>query len=113
MLEAATPPRVGYYDARDLSAVVALLLAAPTPQGDLQYRTASFDIDADQVVAQQSRIASKNAILIVDGTFLERPELRDHWHATLFVWTTADLAETRGSGRDKDRFGGEAMAREL
>src|ERR1700733_12918500 len=41
-----------YYDARDLAAVVALLLTPLGPHGDRQYRTASFDLDADQAIEQ-------------------------------------------------------------
>ena len=102
-----------YHDGRDLPAVVALLLAPLGPRGDRRYRTASFDLDADRPIAQDPRMAAGNAVLIVDGTFLQRPELRDHWDVTLFVRTAAVVAEARGWGRDMDRLGGEAAARDL
>ncbi|MET7243345.1 uridylate kinase [Methylobacterium sp. EM32] len=102
-----------YHDARDLSAIVALLLAPLGPKGDRRYRTASFDLDADAPVAQEPCLAADDAILIVDGTFLQRPELRDYWDATLFIRTSGGTAEVRGLGRDMDRLGGEAAARDL
>jgi uridine kinase len=102
-----------YYDARDLSAVVALLLAPLGPNGDRRYRTASFDLVADRPIAQEPRMAAEDAILIVDGTFLQRPELRDYWDLTLFVRTSAERAEARGLGRDMENLGGETAARDL
>jgi uridine kinase len=102
-----------YHDARDLPAVVALLLAPLGPEGDRRYRTASFDLDADEPVTQEPETAIEDAILIVDGTFLQRSELRDHWDVALFVRTSAETAQARGLGRDADKLGGEAAARDL
>ncbi|HEX3994591.1 MAG TPA: hypothetical protein VHX39_25740, partial [Acetobacteraceae bacterium] len=102
-----------YYEARDLAAVVALLLAPLGPGGDRQYRTASFDLDADQPIEQAPQTAAEDAILMVDGTFLQRPELQYHWDVTVFVRTSAEIAEARGLSRDIEHLGGEAAARNL
>ena len=102
-----------YYDARDLPAVNALLLSPLGPGGDLRYRTASFDLDNDRPVEQEPQIASANAILIVDGTFLQRPELRDGWDLAIFVETSEQVSEQRGIVRDAGRLGGTDAAREL
>lgn len=102
-----------YHDARDLPTIVALLLAPLGPNGDRRYRTASFDLDADQPLAQEAQTAGTDAILIVDGTFLQRPELRDHWDVALFVRTSAETAQARGLGRDASRLDGEAAALDL
>ena len=102
-----------YYDARDLPAVVTLLLTPLGPKGDRQYRTASFDLDADRPIKQEPKVAAENAILIVDGTFLQRPELQPHWDVTVFVQTSADISEARGLGRDMELLGGEEAARNL
>ncbi len=102
-----------HHDARDLPAIVALLPAPLGPGGDRRSRTASVELDADAPIAQGPCLAAEDAILIVDGTFLQRPERRDHWDATLFVRTSAGTAEARGLGRDMDRLGGEAAARDL
>ncbi len=102
-----------YYDARDLAAVVALLLAPLGPGGDRRYRTASFDLDADRPIEQEPQTAAENAILIVDGTFLQRPELQHHWDVTVFVRTSAEIAEARGLSRDMEHLGGEAAARDV
>ncbi|MGU3404118.1 uridylate kinase [Methylobacterium brachiatum] len=102
-----------YHDARDLPAIVKLLLAPLGPDGDRRYRTASFDLDADRPLAQDAQTAEPDAILIVDGTFLQRPELRDHWDVALFVRTSAETAQARGLGRDAGKLGGEAAALDL
>jgi uridine kinase len=100
-------------DARDLSAGVDLLLTPLGQGGDRYYRTASFDLDADQPIEQEPQIAAEDAILIVDGTFLQRAELRGHWDATVLVRTSAEVSEARGIDRDMERLGGEAAARDL
>lgn len=102
-----------YYDARDLSAINALLLSPLGPGGDLRYRTASFDLDNDQPIEQEPQVASADAILIVDGTFLQRPELRDGWDLAIFVETTEQVSEQRGIDRDAGRLGGADATREL
>ena len=56
---------------------------------------------------------AEDAILIVDGTFLQRPELKDHWDVTIFVRASVEIAEARGLGRDTERLGGEQAARVL
>ena len=76
-------------------AIAALLLAPLGPSGDRQYRTASFDLDADQPIQQEPRTAAEDAILIVDGTFLQRPELQNHWDITVFVRNSAEVADDR------------------
>lgn len=102
-----------YYDARDLPAINALLLSPLGPGGDLRYRTASFDLDNDQPIDQEPQVASADAILIVDGTFLQRPELRDGWDLAIFVETSEQISEQRGIGRDAQRLGGVDATREL
>ncbi len=102
-----------YYDARDLPAINTLLLMPLGPGGDRHYRTASFDLDNDVPITQASQVAPADAVLIVDGTFLQRPELRDNWDVTIFVDTTADISEQRGISRDLPQLGGAEATRQL
>jgi uridine kinase len=102
-----------YYDARDLTAIVALLLAPLGPGGTNLYRTASFDLENDQPVEQAAKLAPADAILIVDGTFLQRPELSDGWDLSVFVETSEQISERRGVDRDAVRLGGAEAARQL
>ncbi|MGE4183616.1 MAG: uridylate kinase, partial [Hyphomicrobiaceae bacterium] len=82
-----------YYDARDLPAVMQLLLVPLGPNGDRLYRTQSFDLENDMPVEQEPQLAPANGILVVDGTFLQRPELSDGWDITIFVKASERTSE--------------------
>ena len=99
------------YDSRDLTAIMTLLLAPLGPGGDRRYRKASFDLENDRPLRQEPKLAEANAILIVDGTFLQRPELRDEWDLTILVQASEEIATGRGVARDAEQLGGmkEAM----
>jgi len=102
-----------YYDARDLPAINALLLGPLGPGGDGWYRTASFDLHNDVPIEQDPQFAPDDAILIVDGTFLQRPELRDGWDLAIFVETSERVSEQRGIDRDTALLGGAEATRQL
>jgi uridine kinase len=95
-----------YYDSRDLTAVMTLLLAPLGPGGDRRYRTASFDLENDRPLHQEAALADTDAILIVDGTFLQRPELREGWDVAIFVRASEEIATQRGIVRDAELLGG-------
>lgn len=104
----------GYLDdARDWIAMRQLLLDPLGAGGDLFYRTSSFDLDLDKPVTQNAIRADPNAILIVDGTFLQRPELIDAWDFVIFVKVSQEVATQRGITRDAAHLGDEAKAREM
>ena len=104
----------GYYlDARDLVAIRSLLLDPLGPGGDGQYRTASFDLENDTAIEQEPLAAASASILIVDGTFLQRPELVTGWDVTVFLDTSEDVSARRGVDRDAERLGGLQAARQL
>lgn len=98
-------PRGYYEDARDLSAVRRLLLDPLAPEGNRQFRTASFDLEADEPINQEPRLAGPRDVLIVDGTFLQRAELVDAWDYIVFVDVDEDTAVKRGAQRDAPSLG--------
>jgi uridine kinase len=108
-----TSPAGYYYDSRDLEAVMALLLSPLGPAGDRRYRTASFDLENDRPLAQDATLAEPDAVLIVDGTFLQRPELRAGFDLTIFVETSKPVALARGIARDSALLGGTDAAAKL
>lgn len=102
----------GYYrDGRDLEAVISLLLAPLADAGTRLIRTESFDLEADQAIEAEPWKAPENAVLIVDGTFLQRPELAPHWDAVIYVDTNPELCLERGIARDSARMGGSQQVR--
>ncbi|MCJ2123002.1 uridylate kinase [Methylobacterium sp. J-077] len=102
-----------YYDARDLTAIKDLLLRPLGPQGDLLYRTASFDLELDRPIDASLHKAEANDILIVDGTFLQRPELRAEWDLIVFIDAPEELARAWGVDRDTERLGSPAEAQAI
>lgn len=104
----------GYYeDARDFDAMRLLLLDPLGPSGDRLYVTATFDLERDEALELIPRLASDNAVLVVDGTFLQRPELRSAWDYVIFLDVPAEEARRRGIERDFFALGGEASTSEL
>src|SRR5438552_14417672 len=77
---------IGYYeDARDLTAMKRWLLDPLGPRGNRRYRTAIFDLALDQPLDEPPTLAGDDDILIVDGTFLQRLELRGAWDVVVFL----------------------------
>jgi uridine kinase len=104
----------GYLDdARDWNAIRRSLLDPLGPSGDGWYRTATFDLERDEPLVQIPEHAEAEAIVIVDGTFLQRAELADAWDVVLFVEVSEPIAVLRGVERDADHLGGAAAAREM
>ena len=93
---------LGYYrDSFDLAALQQLLLAPLGPQGSRRYRAAAFDHRADVPVHTGERVAAGDAVLLFDGVFLHRPELRPFWEASIFV--RVDLLTAAGRAMHRDR----------
>jgi uridine kinase len=76
------------------------------PGGNRQYRVAVFDHQNDLPVVERARYATEDAILLVDGVFLLRPELIRYWDFSIFVHSEFDVTLRRAVNRDARRFGG-------
>lgn len=75
------------------------------PTTDTGFQTAVFDVDRDEPVASEWVTAPRDAVLIVDGVFLNRPELRGIWNWSVWLDVPVDvrfarMAERDGSDRD-------------
>jgi uridine kinase len=102
----------GYYDdAYDFDALVAEVLRPLGPGGDRRYRRRVLDLASDVPVADEPWVeADLDAVLVVDGSFLQRPGVAYHWDVPIFVDTSFATALARGIGRDADDLGGPAAA---
>ena len=96
----------GYYeDAHDLKAMRELLLDPFAPGGDRIYVMSSFDLDRDEPSKRVPERATNDVVLIVDGEFLQRPELKATWDFIVFLDVSAEEARRRGVERDASFLG--------
>jgi uridine kinase len=104
--------RLRYYeDAFDYPAVRTSLLEPLGPEGDRCYRTAVFDYRTDSVVDEPVRQAANGAVLLFDGVFLLRPELRGFWDLSIFLDVSPEETLRRALVRDAELFGDAVRAR--
>jgi len=91
-----------YVDNHDYDALKRVLLDPLGPGGDRRYQEAVYDRHTDAARCTQVTTAPADAVLLFDGVFLLRPELRDRWDLRIFVSTafqeTVDRAITREQG---------------
>ncbi|MEK6321144.1 MAG: uridine kinase [Acidobacteriota bacterium] len=101
----ATSPEGYYHDSFNYQALVELLLTPLGPDGALQYCSAVFDHRTDSEIQVPLKAAEVNAVLLFDGIFLLRPELREHWDFTVFVEAAFEVTLARAMQRDLALFG--------
>lgn len=83
------------------------------PGGDRRYREQIRDLATDEPVDDPPREVPADAVVVVDGSFLQRPELFPHWDHRVFVETSLAVARARGVARDAEQLGGAAEAESL
>lgn len=102
----------GYYeDAYDFESVRHRLLDPLGPGGDRRYVTAVIDLATDAPVDEPPRQAPADAVLVVDGSFLQKPALRDAWDHVVHLEASFEVAAARGVQRDAVLLGGIDAAR--
>jgi uridine kinase len=103
----------GYYlDSFDYAAVARCLLEPLGPLGNRRYRTAVYDFRADAPVEAPELTASSEAILVFDGVFLLRPQIRDSWDFSIFIDADFEVTVGRALVRDVRLFGTPEAVRE-
>ncbi|WP_230295494.1 uridine kinase [Deinococcus sp. 6GRE01] len=94
-----TSPEGFYRDSYDLAALEREVLVPLAPGGSGQYRPQVFDVTRDEPVHAPAQEAGQGSVLIVDGLFLHRPELRDWWHDSVFLRVPFEVSVPRGAAR--------------
>lgn len=92
-------PEGFFRDSYDYAALRRVLLDPLSPRGSLRYRTAVFDHRADSPVQVAAERAIAGSVLIVDGIFLHRPELRGYWDFSVFLDVRFEVSIPRGAQR--------------
>lgn len=94
-----TSPEGFFRDSYDYGQLRAVLLDPLSPGGDRRFRRAVFDCDSDSQAVRSLETAAPNAVLIVDGMFLHRPELRSYWDFSVFLEVGFAVSIPRGAQR--------------
>ncbi|MGW5671147.1 uridylate kinase [Micromonospora sp. NPDC003776] len=102
----------GYYrDAFDHDTLRDRVLRPLGPGGDRRYLPAGYDFRADAPVDAAVRRAPADAVLLVDGVFLLRPELCDHWDVAIHLHVEPAETLRRALTRDLSLFGSADVVR--
>lgn len=88
-----------YRDSYDHAGLRRTLLDPLGPGGSLRYRTAILDVNSDQPLFEPEQIARPGSLLIVDGLFLHRPELRGVWDDSIVLRVDFAVSVPRGAAR--------------
>jgi uridine kinase len=103
----------GYFrDSFNYPQLIDTLLTPLGPGGDHRYRRAIFDFRLDQPVEAPVEEASPDAVLLFDGVFLLRPELRPHWDFSVFVCADFEVTAARAEARDHHLIGSHEQVRQ-
>lgn len=105
-------PEGYFHDSFNYAALIHELLEPLGPGGSRYFRRAIFDYRSDTSVESQMECATPNAVLLFDGVFLLRHELRSHWDFSIFVRADFDVTINRAATRDVDLFGDAAQVRQ-
>lgn len=74
-----------FEDSYNYQALKAVLLEPLSPGGSGRYRRAVFNHQLDAETSDRWEQAQPGSILLFDGIFLHRPELRSYWEASVFL----------------------------
>lgn len=101
----------GYYeDAYDLAAFGAEVLEPLGGSAPHTYRPAILDLASDHPVAPARESVAADEVVVVDGSFLGKPELAAQWDLRIWLQVPFDVAQRRGVARDAVLLGGAEAA---
>ncbi len=99
-----------YYDrAFDYSVFQRVLVDPFRSAGSTSFVLAAFDEKRDTAIQPKWMSSGADAILIVDGVFLNRPELAGLWNYTIYVESDPAAPVAGGTGDDGDATQADAI----
>ncbi len=96
-----------YHDSCNDRLLIEKVLQPLGPGGDLSYKKASFNFQTDSEVHSPTEYAKKDAIILVHGVFLLRPELVPYWDFKIFLDSNFQITLERAIKRDGYYLGSE------
>lgn len=93
-------PEGFFLDSYDHDALRRLLLDPLGPGGTRRFVRAVYDVAREQPVEPVVEVAPADAVLLLDGIFLHRRELRDTWDSSVFLDVPVGVAVARVAARD-------------
>jgi uridine kinase len=92
---------IGFFENSYNYALLKQYLLNPlSPGGNRRYCVAAFNHVTDLPVPRVEQEALPTSILLFDGIFLHRPELRSYWDASIFLRVNFDVSIARYAARD-------------
>jgi uridine kinase len=101
----AHSPEGYFHDSFDYAALRAALLEPLGPGGEARFQRRVFDYRADEPVVSPVEVALPDSILLFDGVFLLRRELKEVWDFSVFVAVPFAETQRRAAVRDLALFG--------
>lgn len=93
-------PEGFYQDSYDYATLKRVLLDPLNPGGSGRYISAVFDHTTNSPVTRWEKRATAGDVLIFDGIFLHRPELRSYWDLSIFLDVSVENSIARLGERD-------------
>ncbi len=93
-------PEGFYLDTYDLPQLRDRLLDPLGPGGDRRYVRRVHDLEDDRAVVDDVEVARDGQVLVLDGMFLHRPELRGVWELSVFLDVPFPTSVGRLAARD-------------
>lgn len=94
-------PESYYHEMFDVDAIRDELLTPLGPGGNRRYRTQIMDFSGRTPIDSGVHVAPDDAILVVDGGFLQKPALSRHWDLRVYVHIEVADVLHRGTIRDQ------------
>ncbi len=89
-----------WLDSYDYPALRRFVLEPLGHGGDGHYRGRATDLINDRPIDEPPRYAEPGTVVIVEGLFLHRDELVDHWDFSIFLDAPFEATVARMAGRD-------------
>ncbi|MGY0215761.1 hypothetical protein ACWJJH_00080 [Endozoicomonadaceae bacterium StTr2] len=90
-------------DSFNYEALTQCLLEPLSPDGSRQYQLKAFDHYKDKVVCSDTLVAAENSILLLDGIFLQVPEIKNYWDLVIFVDVDFSYSLPRAIARNQEQ----------